>query len=299
VKTILKPRTRDTRINHQRSLPAVLLAGDTLHEMRDTIIIQNEANFTPNASSPTSPNASRDTDHESRFMQNKPNFTTNASSPTSPNASRARDHEPRFMQNKPNFTTNASSPTSPNASRFTAHERRVTIYAKRTQFKTYAEPKAKSRRAGKPNFTPNFISTFTSKICKKARTFTQKYPKKRALLHLFTRLRRTFIPVFCKRLRVSSHLSRPNRPPSPKNYAIRNKTNPKQTQFYPNFPFSFAIIYPPKAAFPQKMQKISAFCNFLTLTHLTPYTTKTYITFHPTIPFTIHESPKNAKQSQF
>ena len=32
---------------------------------------------------------------------------------------------------------------------------------------------------------------------------------------------------------------------------------------------------------PQKLQKIPAFCNFLTLTHLTPCTTKTYINITP------------------
>ncbi len=34
---------------------------------------------------------------------------------------------------------------------------------------------------------------------------------------------------------------------------------------------------------PQKTQKIRTFCKFWTLTHLTPCTTKTYITFHPRI----------------
>ena len=37
------------------------------------------------------------------FMQNEPNFNPNSSSPTSPNGSRATGHESRLMQNEPNL----------------------------------------------------------------------------------------------------------------------------------------------------------------------------------------------------
>jgi hypothetical protein len=40
------------------------------------------------------------------------------------------------MQNEPNYESKHSSPTSPNAPRVMDHERRVTKYAKRTQFLT-------------------------------------------------------------------------------------------------------------------------------------------------------------------
>ncbi len=57
--------------------------------------------------------------------------------------------------------------------------------------------------------------------------------------------------------------------------------------------------------FTQKSQKKRAFCKFLTLTHLTPCTTKTYITFLPQ--YALHKSSlpdirlagKNTKQTQF
>ncbi len=38
------------------------------------LIMQNEPNLKPNAHIPASPNGSRATGHESRFIQNEPNF---------------------------------------------------------------------------------------------------------------------------------------------------------------------------------------------------------------------------------
>jgi hypothetical protein len=87
---------------------------------------------------------------------------------------------------------------------------------------------------------------------------------------------------------------------------IQNKPNLNQrpTRFArPNrqtlkilLPF-FPIIYPPKAAFQKKSKIIqkNAFCKFLKLIYLTPYTTKTYITFHTTIPITLHEMQDTKK----
>ena len=59
----------------------------------------------------------------------------------------------------------------------------------------------------------------------------------------------------------------------------------------------------------QKTQKMHAFCNYLTLIHLTPCISKAYITFYPGIHFAHHERSltavfvagdiKNAKRTQF
>ena len=62
----------------------------------------------------------------------------------------------------------------------------------------------------------------------------------------------------------------------------------------PNFTPNFVTnIYPPKAVFPKKSKiiKKNAFYKFWTLTHLTPYTTKTYINISPQN--TIHERSLN------
>ena len=40
-------------------------------------------------------------------------------------------------------------------------------------------------------------------------------------------------------------------------YDQRTHQTRKRCKFYPNFPFSLAIIYPPKAAFPQQLWKIA------------------------------------------
>ncbi len=68
------------------------------------------------------------------------------------------------------------------------------------------------------------------------------------------------------------------------------------------FTTNFINTYLPKA---KKSKKIPAFCKFLTLTHLTPYTTKTYITFLPQYTLIERNLPavflaqKNAKRTQF
>jgi hypothetical protein len=70
---------------------------------------------------------------------------------------------------------------------------------------------------------------------------------------------------------------------------------------------SLTIHYAQNANFSKKIQKKHAFCKLLTLTHLTPYTTKTYITFRQGIRFpalskiegTLQKIRKYAKRTQF
>ena len=63
--------------------------------------------------------------------------------------------------------------------------------------------------------------------------------------------------------------------------------HPKRTQFYPQFFILFLQLFTRQMpTFPKKSQKMRIFCNSVTLTYLTPCTTKTYITFCPQIPLT-------------
>jgi hypothetical protein len=87
-------------------------------------------------------------------------------------------------------------------------------------------------------------------------------------------------------------------------YDIRNtkicKTNPicrihrgelcKTKPIFPPIFQSLLQLYTRKMrTFHHNLQKMRAFCKFLKLTYLTPYTTKAYKTFSLGIPFTFHE----------
>jgi hypothetical protein len=53
-----------------------------------------------------------------------------------------------------------------------------------------------------------------------------------------------------------------------------------QTLMYLRYRKSLQLVTRRRRTFTHKLQKMRAFCKFLTLTHLTPYTTKTYIKFY-------------------
>ncbi len=114
-----------------------------------------------------------------------------------------------------------------------------------------------------PNFTRNFSNILTRIM---------------RLFHLFTRLRRTFSQVFRSRLPLSSTVLCKTNPISPPTH----RPNTKKTQILPPKSIYFSSTLPLFFSFSsQKCAFFVMFCNFLTLAHLTPYTTKTYINISP------------------
>ena len=72
--------------------------------------------------------------------------------------------------------------------------------------------------------------------------------------------------------------------------SIINNQWKNEPNLTPNFSSTLPPIYSftrrKARTFAQKTKQMRDFCNFQTQTHLTPCTTKAYITFHPKIPFT-------------
>ncbi len=166
------------------------------------------------------------------------------------------------------------------AIRHTQYE--IRNYAKRTQStKSYVPEGTKTNPISlptlrpstqKPQFHPQLLSTFTSKISK----IFQKNTKKRALFHLFYPPKAAFLHFLADfSIPFASFINcfmqnKPNfTPNAPTKHA--NDAN-----FIPIFHYLSTIIYPPKAAFPQKCPKKhalfhlfyphkAAFCRFLQL----------------------------------
>ncbi len=184
------------------------------------------------------------------------------------------------MQNEPNYN---------NANRKLEIENRKSLHSSthphihffmqnEPNLMTYAEPKAKSRRAGKPNFilnAPNLAGYMLKKL-RKIPKYSKKTQKMHALFHLFYPPKAAFLHFFAGfSIPFASFINcfmqnEPNFTPN----APTKHTN--DANFIPIFHYLSTIIYPPKAAFPQKCPKKhalfhlfyppkAAFCRFLQL----------------------------------
>ena len=167
------------------------------------------------------------------------NFKSTPSWPTSPNGSRDTGHESRFIQNEPKLIYKETSPKVADPLRW-GDSKSVSLglcpwskYEKRTQF------------------------TFNNRISR--------------IVHR----------ELCKTNPISTSERRGSRDQTRKRY-----------QFYQKL---FTNIYPSKAAFTQKYTKNRKNHNFLTLTYLTPYIAKVYMTICQGIRFTLQELRETKK----
>ncbi len=198
--------------------------------------------------------------------------------PNTTYASRNTRYE--IMQNEPNLNHRHTQYETIYAKRtqFAFENRASRIvhrkYAKRTQFPTHplqtrhAEPKAKSRRAGA-----------------KQTQFHQHHP----YAHLA--------------IRITGHWSRvtinENEPNSSLYMCPKHQNTGKFYHVFFAFSlllFTFFLIL--LLSFLHFSILFVTFCNFWTLTHLTPYTTKTYKAFHTRIPIPNGVYPPSLRQEK-
>ncbi len=110
-------------------------------------------------------------------------------------------------------------------------------------------------------------------------SFMKNKPNSEAYAETKSKSRRAGEPNFFTHQPIHSSaqsLFMQNKPNLPPNTPTKNA---KDTNFTPIFHSLLQLFNHRRRTFTHKSQKIPAFCKFLTLTHLTPYTTKTYITF--------------------
>ncbi|MHC4212893.1 MAG: hypothetical protein ACYSWP_05895 [Planctomycetota bacterium] len=139
---------------------------------------------------------------------------------------------------------------------------------------------------GEPNLTPKASTKpqnplrYIFKKFKNIQKYSKEIAKKRTLSHLITHLKVRFSQTFMQ-----------NEPNFMTNAPAKHAKDANFTQIVHSLLQLFTRQMP---TFPKKLQKMSAFCNFQTLKHLTPYTTMTYINIPPEYasPFTRYKKCK-------